>query len=544
MARTQLFGALKRWARLAWIAERQRRPTRECVEQVAATWRSTRREVLHAAMGATAMAALPCTSCTSSMRHHNGTERVAIVGAGLAGLHAAYRLRQAGVRAQVYEAATRVGGRMFTARGLGAAGQVAELGGEFIDSNHIWCRGLAQEFGVPLDDLFANEPPEMLRDTFFFQNRRIDEAEIVEAFRPIAAHIAVDVEAAVEHAATFARLDATSITEWLARIPEANALIKAILEVAYIGEFGLEADDQSVFNLLRLIDFKTPEAFRLFGESDERFHIRTGSDTLTTRLAEAVAGQIMTDMRLVAITQQADATYRLTFERGTARVERDAEHVILAIPFSLLRQVALRLELPPVKRRVITELGYGTNAKLLGQYTARVWRSVHNASGTVYTDNGLQSLWDAVRGQEGTSGILTTFLGGKNGVQIGVGTPEARLLETLPRIEAIFPGTAATYRPGYALRMHWPSAPFALGSYAAYRPGQTAFEGIEGRRVGNLHFCGEHTSVVFQGLMEGACATGAFTAQAVLNDMGLPTEHIMTALRGCIKTLPSVKART
>src|SRR4030095_253662 len=91
MAPTRLFGALKRWARLAWIAERQRRPTHECVEQVAAMWQSTRREVLRAAM-----VALPFTSCTSSMRHHNGTERVAIVGAGLAGLHAAYRLVPAG----------------------------------------------------------------------------------------------------------------------------------------------------------------------------------------------------------------------------------------------------------------------------------------------------------------------------------------------------------------------------------------------------------------------------------------------------------------
>ena len=173
MAHTRLFSALKRWARLAWIAERQRRPTRECVEQVSAAWQSTRREVLRTALGTTAMAVLPFTSCTSAIRHHNGAERVAIVGAGLAGLHAAYRLRQAGVRAQVYEAASRVGGRMFTARSLYAQGQVAELGGEFIDSNHIWCRGLAQEFGVPLDDLFANEPPELCRDTFF-QNRRID----------------------------------------------------------------------------------------------------------------------------------------------------------------------------------------------------------------------------------------------------------------------------------------------------------------------------------------------------------------------------------
>src|SRR5262245_47559088 len=135
MARTWLFGALQRWVRLAWRAERQRRPTREYVEQASATWQSTRREVLRTALGTTAMAVLPFTSCTSSIHHHNGTERVAIVGAGLAGLHAAYRLQQAGVRAQVYEAATRVGGRLFTARGLGPEGHVAELGGEFIDSN-------------------------------------------------------------------------------------------------------------------------------------------------------------------------------------------------------------------------------------------------------------------------------------------------------------------------------------------------------------------------------------------------------------------------
>ena len=64
------------------------------------------------------MAALPFTSCTSTMRPHNGIERVAIVGAGLAGLHAAYRLLLSRGAGQVYGASTRVGGRMFTARSL------------------------------------------------------------------------------------------------------------------------------------------------------------------------------------------------------------------------------------------------------------------------------------------------------------------------------------------------------------------------------------------------------------------------------------------
>src|SRR5256885_16220889 len=129
MARTRLFGALKRWARLAWIAERQRRPSRECVEQVSATWQSTRREMLRAAMRATAIAALPFTGCASSMRQHNGTERVAIVGAGLAGLHAAYRLQQAGGRAQGYWSSTRVAGRPCTVHRLDTQGQGPELCG-------------------------------------------------------------------------------------------------------------------------------------------------------------------------------------------------------------------------------------------------------------------------------------------------------------------------------------------------------------------------------------------------------------------------------
>src|SRR4051794_6325618 len=78
---------------------------------------------------------------------------VAIVGAGLAGLTAAYRLRQHGVVAQVYEASGRVGGRCWTGRGAFADGQLYEHGGELIDNGHIQVKQLAQELGLDLDDL-------------------------------------------------------------------------------------------------------------------------------------------------------------------------------------------------------------------------------------------------------------------------------------------------------------------------------------------------------------------------------------------------------
>lgn len=519
MAHTPLFRALQRWLRLARAAEQQPCPTQEYLEQRQSLQHLTRRQALQTA--AMLFATLPVMHCTARRRD----DRVAVVGAGLAGLHAAYRLRQAGVLADVYEASTRLGGRVLTARGL-HEGQVAELGGEFVNSDHFYMHSLAREFGLPMDDLFASGPAGQRRETFYFQGRLVEEADIVAAFRPVATRMAAAVEAAARDDAIFQQLDALSIAEWLDGVAEASALLKAILDVAYIGEYGLEVAEQSVFNLLLLIDFETPAPFRLIGDSDERWRLRAGSDVLSTRLAEPIAGQIHTDMRLVALSQRPDGVYRLTFEQGRAVVEREARHVLLALPFSTLRQVAMRLPLSAEKRHMIAELSYGTNAKLLGHYSARVWSTVHQSSGTAYTDNGLQVLWEATRGQSGTGGMLTVLLGGARGLAVGSDTPEAQFVRLLPQVEAIFPGTAARYWPGSALRMHWPSVPFALGSYVAYRPGQTIWRGLEGEREGNLHFCGEHTSVDYQGFMEGACETGAWAAQEILYDLNVSTDHI------------------
>src|SRR5690349_2953885 len=83
--------------------------------------------------------------------------RIAIVGAGLAGLTCAYRLQQAGVSATIYEANTRLGGRCWTRRGDFAEGQLAEHGGELIDQSHVTIRQLVQELGLDLDNLLRAE---------------------------------------------------------------------------------------------------------------------------------------------------------------------------------------------------------------------------------------------------------------------------------------------------------------------------------------------------------------------------------------------------
>jgi monoamine oxidase len=113
--------------------------------------------------------------------------------------------------------------------------------------------------------------------------------------------------------------------------------------------------------------------------------------------------------------------------------------------------------------------------------------------------------------------MLTVFLGGKDSVASGAGSPEETAQGFLPAIDAIWSGAADRYRQGSAVRMYWPDAPFALGSYACYLPGQAAWSGTEREPVGRVHFCGEHTSEDFQGYMEGAAESGGRAAQEVLD---------------------------
>jgi monoamine oxidase len=151
-------------------------------------------------------------------------------------------------------------------------------------------------------------------------------------------------------------------------------------------------------------------------------------------------------------------------------------------------------------------------------FETRPWRTTHGAAGSTFCDNGPQTLWETSRGQAGAAGILTVFTGGNEGVAVGQGTPDERAQVYLPAIDAIYPGTGAAYRPNSAVRMHWPSFEFTKGSYACLKPVQGGWLDKIGERNGNLLFAGGHTSVDFQGYMEGAAESGIRAAEALLAD--------------------------
>jgi monoamine oxidase len=444
---------------------------------------------------------------------------IVIVGAGIAGLNAAYVLRQSGYRATVYEASQRVGGRIHTAHGEIAPGLVTELGGEFIDTAHKDMLALARAFELPLiNTQVAGERD--LKTAYFFGERHYSEEQVMDAFRPLASRIATDAArlssniTARRHSSSDAEFDAISLAEYLQRIG-ATGWMRDLIDVAYVAEYGLDASELSCINLISLIDTNMKEGFQIFGDSDERYRIQGGNNRITDELARRIGAIVELEHRMVSMRRHGEA-FRVTFTTPSKTTTVNADWVVLTLPFTLLREVDMGDVLPPAKVNAVRNLGYGTNAKLVLGVETRLWRE-QGFSGECYSDEAFQTGWDSSRQQAGSFGAYTFFFGGKPGVEIGAGTADERAQLLTPAIDQVFPGLAAR-RTKSSLRIHWPSEPFALGSYSCFRPGQwTQINGEISRRAGNLLFAGEHCSSKFQGYMNGAAETGRHAAHAIIN---------------------------
>jgi len=110
---------------------------------------------------------------------------------------------------------------------------------------------------------------------------------------------------------------------------------------------------------------------------------------------------------------------------------------------------------------------------------------------------------------------MTSFTGGRLGVDVGNGSAPQQGDRFARELDVLFPGVPAAYT-GDAVRFHWPSARWFHGSYGCYEPGAyTSDVGSEAEPMGNLHFCGEHTSTEAQGYLEGAVAFGERVAREI-----------------------------
>jgi monoamine oxidase len=292
-----------------------------------------------------------------------------------------------------------------------------------------------------------------------------------------------------------------------------------VLDVAYNIEYGAESSVQSSLNLLYLLGYSGQGQFRVFGPSNEKYHVRGGNDQIPERLGALLANQIATGTELVAIKRNATGTYTLTFRQSSGTSTVTADHVVLAIPFSILRSVDYRKAgFEPRKNTAIQELGMGTNSKLPVQFSKRYWNDLGN-NGNTYADTAYQNTWEVTRAQPGTSGILVDYTGGTIGASFGSGTPASRAQQFLAQLEPVLPGISK-YWNGRATIDFWTAYQWTKGSYSYWKVGQyTKFSGIEKTRQANCHFAGEHTSQDFQGCLNGGVETGERAASEILGDL-------------------------
>jgi monoamine oxidase len=248
--------------------------------------------------------------------------------------------------------------------------------------------------------------------------------------------------------------------------------------------------------------------------------VRGGNDQITARLADLLDGQITTGSELVAVRQTSAGGYTLTFRQGSWTTTVAADKLVLALPFSIVRRSVdvRRAGFSSRKLLAIREQGMGTNSKLHVQFTRRHWNDL-GSNGETFADLGYQNTWEVSRAQAGTAGLLVNYTGGDVGASFGSGTPESRAQQFLGQVEPALPGLSPLWN-GKATVDFWPGYEWTRGSYSYWKVGQyTSFAGIEGRQEGNAHFCGEHTSVDFQGYLNGAVETGERAASEVVADL-------------------------
>jgi monoamine oxidase len=519
MAKTPLIQSLQRVYQIAKFASHRKISAATAVEM----WemRMSRRRLLQGSLaGVGALGAIGFDRQLSP-KVDASTAPVLIVGAGIAGLTAAYYLDRAGVSVRIVEASKRVGGRILSqSRAIGTETTV-ELGGEFIDSGHKNIRKLARELGLVEIDLFAADRG-LTQDVWFFNNRLVKESELIKAFVPLSKQIDRDVKAIgdVNYRSANSRaikLDRLSIKDYLNRYCP-DPLLRQFITVAYRNEYGLEVERQSAINLLLLIGKET-DKIEIFGSSDQRYQIRGGNQQIIDKLAEKLRDKIETNTRLESIRSTPNRRYRVSLQQGSVSRGYTFERVILALPFSILRQIDLGVRLPKVKQSAIKEIGYGTNTKLITSYDDRLWRDKYRSNGQSFSDSDSSETWEASRYVDSKMGIITSFSGGDLGLKISRAKPAEISSKLTQQFDRLFPGVKNLYS-GKAIKTDWIDSTYARGSYACYLVGQwTKFAGAEGERVGNLFFIGEHCSTEAQGYMEGGCATGVMASTAILKDL-------------------------
>ena len=457
----------------------------------------------------------------------NSNKKIAIIGAGIAGLNAAYQLQKLGLQSTLYEAGKRTGGRMYTMKNYFGDNITTDIGGEFVDTNHEEIIELVKELQLDFYDLRTEQ---LINKTIYFDGKNYTEEMLGEVLKPFAAKIEKDIRSLPETinyttAPAFEKLDQQSIAGYLKQLGIDGWLYDFIYTVL-TREYGMEASQQSAINFLIMFDAPkvTDTKYELFGSDHEVFKIKGGSQHLTDTLTKKVQKNIRLQHQLQSITQDKNGI-SLTFNNQGKKLILPADHVIMTLPFSVLRKIELNIEMPAQKKRCIDELGYGNSCKFIMGFKDKPWRTA-GKQGYTFTDEAFGCGWDSSQMQSAKEGSFTVFGGGDFGDEMLTQQQEKLRNNYVKALDNIYPGSSGNYS-GKNIKFCWQKSPVAKAGYSCFTTGQwSTLAGWEAIPVGNIHFAGEHTSLAFQGYMNGAAISGKNAAiQIVANILKMKNPH-------------------
>jgi monoamine oxidase len=415
-----------------------------------------------------------------------------IIGAGLSGLAAAYKLKNAGWSVTVLDARNRIGGRVFSYSFPQQSNLICELGAEWVGESHERNKALCRDFKIPLQK-------------HQFEDRLMQDGRV---FAPGQWGFSPQAKTAFE--------------KIVRNYPKLTALQKTNLDKVdwwtYLDRIGFNESDLILRDLMDSTDFgesiRHVSAFAALAEYAESsphnemdYKMTGGNSRLVQEFAKRIGSEnIRLNTRVTEIDQRAGS---VTVMNSNEVFRADA--CICTAPVASLRKIKFNPPLPASQADALQQLIYARIVKNSVLFEKRFWRA---EDFSLVSDTASHYYFHSTQNQPGPEGILCSYAVGEKADLLASQSDERRM-RVVTRDLIDFDEDAPKLARGIA-SYAWQRDEFTQGAYALYRPGQ--WFGIRptlARPHGKVLFAGEHIAD-WQGFMEGAIETGEAAAQNLI----------------------------
>jgi len=452
------------------------------------------------------------------LERQGAPKRVLVIGAGLAGLSAAFELTQAGHDVTVLEARTRPGGRVHTLRDPFADGLYAEAGAARIPNHHHFTLKYAALFGLTLDPFAPPEVPSVYHVRG--KRVRVTPGQKVEwPYDLTAEERALGLNGMRQKYIWSALDELGDVTDPQWPPPETLRKYDQMNRSDFWRSRGASSEAVALLSLGGIDDRVETWStlFMLRNQALNRklaqyFKIRGGNDLLPKAFATRLSETIHYAAPVVRIEQHTQGV-KAIFRQAGAYYTLTGDYLICAVPFSVQKTIEVTPAFSVDKQRAIEQLPYLSASKIFLQSKRRFWVD-EGLSGFATTDLPVSQVWDATYAQPGTRGILQAFPISLHSRRVTEMPESERINFALEHVDTIYPGMRNHFEGG--VTKCWDEDEWARGVASYYKPGQfSSLLPHVARPEGRIHFAGEHTSVWIGGWMQGALESGDRVAREV-----------------------------